>query len=803
MNKFMAMALAVSAGIFAAGSLSAKTAPFKDGDKVVFLGDSITHGGWYVAQLQYIWNLRHPGERVTFVNGGISGHTAKSGLDRFDWDIAPEKPNRVFIMFGMNDVGHGGYWDPAKADAKAFEARWQRVADYKANMRALIAKCRNIGADVTLVTSTPYDQYSSLIAKKIVVGVNDPGIWSLALATRELADEEKVGFVDLYSPLTPILRENPEVKFLADRVHPHDDGHLLMAALILDAMDFPSLVGEATFDASKGERAFTYRPKALPIPVGTHYRSDSRVYPLTEKLNREIIRIVGLPAGVYALKAAGRCIGSYSAAQLARGVNIATLDTPSQRKAVEGVAIAFELKKLAGSLRGLPQGYIQVTKRGGNIYDQESCFAKLDEWLEELRVANLENGHYYRYYGGEIKRFKELYPKREAEKARLEALRQKLFEFCRNPEPFEIAVEPAKELPPPDIVSLPRAELKKLFEENVFGVRPCERPPVETFERLGEDEEVFDGLGLRRRMTMTLGDGKGKTIDVRFTAYLPKKEGRHPSFLLVAPHDPDTIFERVGPRRAHRMPVQELLKRGYAGISYKNNDVALDHGDGKLMTNGIWTVLGPRGDVRTATSWGTISAWAWGASRVMDWIETQPDLDAKRVAVVGLSRCGKTALWAGASDERFALTISCCSGCGGAKYNRVDLPLSEHIADLKRVFPHWFANAYYAWADKDMEAPFDMHGLVALCAPRLVIVTSASEDMWAGQFGEFESCRLASVAWEKQGLQGLVAPKGFPLPDVPLQKGSIGYHLRTGPHDQTSYDWQRYMDFADAHGWKH
>ena len=805
-KTFLAVACALSfaASAFADGAKpdfaeESKTEPFKEGEKILFLGDSITHGGWYVAQLQYIWQLRNPGKRATFVNCGICGNTAASGLSRFDWDVAPEKPDRVFIMFGMNDVGHGAYWNPATADEKAFVARRKRIDTFRRDMKAIIAKCRAIGARVTLISSTPYDQYSPIPKKAISPGVNDPGIYSLAVETSRLAAEENVGFVDLYSALTPILRDNPEIGFLTDRVHPHDDGHLLMAALILKASGFSPTVDEATFDAAGGARKFTYSPKALPIPAGKHYRSDDRIYPLTDTLNREIVRIRNLPAGTYRLKAAGTEIGVHSAAELAKGVNIATCATPSQKKAMDGVKHAAAIKKLAGALRGLPQGYVQITKRGGDINDQASAFAKLDEWVEELRVANLAGGHYYRYYKAAVENFKKLYPKRDAEKVRLGKLRDELFEFCR-PEPFEISVEPVVSAEAPEIPA-DRAALKKLFDENVFGVRTVEKPPVETFEQISPDEDVFGGLGVRRRMKMTFGDGKGKTADVRFTAYIPKKAGKHPAFLLVSPHDPDTIYERVSPGRPHRMPVQSLLKRGFAGISYKNNDCAFDHAEGKPMTNGVWAVFGPCGNARTRTSWGAISAWAWGASRVMDWIETQGDLDASKVAVVGLSRCGKTALWAGASDERFALTISCCSGCGGAKFNRVDLPRSEHFADLKRNFPHWFANSFYELAGRDTEAPFDMNQLVALVAPRLAYVTSATEDAWAGQFGEFESCRLASVAWERAGKKGLVAPDGFPAPATPLQKGSVGYHLRPGRHDQTDYDWQRYMDFAVSKGW--
>ncbi len=431
-------AMVVVGGDFVEAS---KTEAFRDGEKVLFLGDSITHGGWYVAQLQYIWQLRNPGRRATFINCGICGNRGKNGLDRFDWDVAPEKPDRIFIMFGMNDVGHGAYWNPETADAKAFAVRRRQVGVFKENMRALVAKCRAIGARVTLMTSTPYDQYSQLIEKKAVPGVNDPGICSLALATRQLAAEERTDFVDLYDVLTPILRDNPEIKFLADRVHPHEDGHLLMSAIILKASGFSPIVGEASFDAAGGVRKFTYTPEALPLPAGKHYATADKVYPLTSSLNREVVRIRNLPEGTYRLLAAGVEIGVHSAAELAKGVNIATCDTPSQRKAKDGLKRLLEYKRLASGLRGLPQGYVQIMKRGGDINDQASAFAKLDEWVEELRKANLSGGHYYRYYGGEVKKFKELYPKRDAEKARLEKLREALLEFCR-PEEFELSVEP-------------------------------------------------------------------------------------------------------------------------------------------------------------------------------------------------------------------------------------------------------------------------------------------------------------------------------------------------------------------------
>jgi len=343
-----------------------------------------------------------------------------------------------------------------------------------------------------------------------------------------------------------------------------------------------------------------------------------------------------------------------------------------------------------------------------------------------------------------------------------------------------------------------RPQLLETFTREEFGRRPVERPPVQTFTRLAPDEEVYDGLGLKRRMRMTCGNGRGGSFDVLFTAYLPKAKKPAPAFLLITPHDPDRVGERVNERRPHRMAVRELLERGYAGVSYKNDDCAVDQAEGIPMTNGVFAVFGPLGQAtRAGDSWGAISAWAWGASRVMDWIATQPEIDSARVAVVGLSRCGKTALWAGATDTRFACAISCCSGAGGAKLDRMNLPCSESLERINRFFPHWFAPNYARYSWREGEQAFDHHELVALMAPRLCIVASATEDWWAGPQGEFESARLASPAWELYGRRGLVGDV-FPPPATALNDGCVAYQYRVGLHDQRSWNWQRYMDFLDA-----
>jgi len=223
---------------------------------------------------------------------------------------------------------------------------------------------------------------------------------------------------------------------------------------------------------------------------------------------------------------------------------------------------------------------------------------------------------------------------------------------------------------------------------------------------------------------------------------------------------------------------------------------------------------------RNDKSWGTLSAWAWGASRVMDWIETEPLLDAKHVGVVGHSRGGKTSILAGATDERFAMTCVNCSGCGGAKLAHVDLPESEYYAIfLGSRVTYWFCGAFQRYCmnhDRRIEKidawrkdwpfvaesmDFDQHELAALVAPRLLAIASATKDSGAGPVGEFHTARLASPAWELYGRKGL-GDGEYPPPQSPICGGDVSYHLREGKHDLTEYDWGVYMDFADAHGWR-
>ena len=343
-----------------------------------------------------------------------------------------------------------------------------------------------------------------------------------------------------------------------------------------------------------------------------------------------------------------------------------------------------------------------------------------------------------------------------------------------------------------------RPELLDVFLENEYGRRPVERPDTLAFETAEPDKPMMDGKAIRKRVRASWKGPYGSQSFV-FTAFIPvsAKERPAPGFILICNRPAAANIDPERVKRSEFWPAEEIVARGYAALAFWNGDVAVDNARSNC-TQGVHACWAKE---RTANSWGALSAWAWGASRVLDWVETEPLLDAKHFGVVGHSRGGKTALLAGVTDTRFAMACVNDSGCSGAKLNHIDLPKSESIARISKVFPHWFCLNYRKFAGKEFEMDFDQHMMVALMAPRAVAIASASKDHWAGQRGEYASALLASPAWELYGKRGLVSD-GFPNPNEARQDGTVSYHLREGVHNLTLHDWNRYMDFADRLGWR-
>lgn len=371
-----------------------------------------------------------------------------------------------------------------------------------------------------------------------------------------------------------------------------------------------------------------------------------------------------------------------------------------------------------------------------------------------------------------------------------------------------------------------RGEILELFEGEVYGrmLQPSVR--AEAIE-IRCESGILDGLARRKQIRIRLSsEDTDYSTAVDVLLYLPDTDQPVPVFLgynFYGNHTvhPDRGIELncnwmrnnkemgIADHRAsedhrgtlrRRWPVERILSRGYGLATIYYGDVDPDFDDG--YENGVHPLFHRPGQVYPEPQDpGSIGAWAWGLSRILDYLETDNDVDGKRVSVLGHSRLGKTALWAGATDARFAMVISNESGCGGAALSRHHV--GETVADINTRFPHWFCDNFRKYNDRVEDLPIDQHMLIALTAPRPVYIASAAEDLWSDPRGEYLGAVHASPVYELLGTDGLSQDMETPEVDQPAigqpRTSRIGHHVRPGGHDVTDYDWEHFLNFGDIH----
>ena len=320
-----------------------------------------------------------------------------------------------------------------------------------------------------------------------------------------------------------------------------------------------------------------------------------------------------------------------------------------------------------------------------------------------------------------------------------------------------------------------RGELLALFRSEVYGVAPP-KPDDLTFRVIETNPQAMDGKATLKRVAIGFKLG-GELFEFHLTLFVPNQRvGKVPVFLLLNHRG----IDNTDPTREKKMefwPAEYAIARGYAMAAI--NVAAKVDPDKRDATDGIRQFYKKHYPKPDDPTWATLSAWAWSGSRAVDYFETDPDINAAQVAVIGHSRTGKTALWAAAQDTRFAL--SCANGAGEGGPSLARRNFGETLAQVSYGFPYWFTPKYLTYAGKADTLPIDTHELIALVAPRGYHGGDATNDLGADPRGSWLALVEASKAWALHGKAVPMKPE-MPLVNAPFVNGPIAYHLITGDH---------------------
>lgn len=353
-----------------------------------------------------------------------------------------------------------------------------------------------------------------------------------------------------------------------------------------------------------------------------------------------------------------------------------------------------------------------------------------------------------------------------------------------------------------------RPEILELYRQNIFGHSPDAGTNI-TFNVWETSTNALDGKATRKQIEVNFSGSMAGPL-AHVLLYTPAGKTNCPTFLCLsftgnhtAIDDPSiAIFPEwnwktkqfgmpVNPVRgsaARSWKISEVIGRGYGIAIVCYQEIEPD------LPSGLKYGVRKNFPAPQTNDWGAIGAWAWGASRILDYMQTDKDVDGSRVILFGFSRLGKTVLWAGAQDERFAAIIANCSGEMGAALSRRDY--GETVDDVCKRFPYWMAQSFQQFSNRWSALPVDSHYLISLIAPRPLFLNTGSEDKWADPNGEFLAARAATPTYRLFGKTGL-SETNFPPLDEPV-KHDLWFNCHTGKHDVLPSDWDKFLDFADA-----
>ena len=336
-----------------------------------------------------------------------------------------------------------------------------------------------------------------------------------------------------------------------------------------------------------------------------------------------------------------------------------------------------------------------------------------------------------------------------------------------------------------------RPEILRLFADNVYGQIPKTYSAIK-FTLTNENKTAMGGKAHLKEVQIEVTHQQ-KSIKINLIVFIPNQvQGPAPAFVLINHRGKDNT-DPTRTVKSDFWPAELLIDEGFAIAAFHVSDVAADNKD--TFQNGVLQQLYPE-QLDMDNGMRALGAWGWGASRVMDYLQQDMQIDKNKVAVIGHSRGGKAALWCGAQDQRFAVVVSSCSGNGGSSLSRRHY--GETVKMTTTSFPHWFPPRFSQYGDREDSLPVDQHELLALMAPRAVYVGTASEDKWADPLGSFLALKNAESVYALYGVDPLPATVQ-PAVNVPVFNTALGYHLREGAHNLTRYDWQQYLTFARNH----